>query len=176
MNHNHNNNNHNHDANGYTFQDFVPLIAIFAIIIALTIVRQLYSGWNLMGAMGDFMGFFFLIFGTFKIINWQGFVQAYRMYDIVAKRSIAYAYAYPLIEVMLGIAYLTRFMPVLTNVVALIVMGVSSIGVAQELGKEHPIACACLGDVFKVPLTYVTLGEDLLMVVMSLFMLYYLLM
>ncbi len=166
---------HNHEkmshSAGYSFKDFLPLIILFAIIIGLTTVRQAYVGWNLQGAMSDFMGFFFIIFGTFKIINWAGFVEAYRVYDIIAKRSIVYAYLYPVIELAFGVAYLTRWNPFATNLATVIVMSISAIGVARELAKGKTIICACLGTVFKVPMTYVTLIEDLLMAGMALWML-----
>lgn len=154
------------------FRDFIPLITIFVIILGLTIARQLYAGWDLRDAMSDFMGFFFIIFGGFKVINWHGFVQAYRIYDIFAQRSIAYAYAYPLIELSLGAAYLLRLDPFATNLITFVVMLVSSIGVAIELSKGKTIVCACLGDLFKLPMTYVTLLEDLLMAGMALIMLF----
>ena len=59
----------------------------------------------------------------------------------------------------------------LTNTVALVVMAVSTVGVAQSLLRGTPFQCACLGTIIKLPLSKVTLFEDLLMVVMSLIML-----
>ena len=53
-------------------------------------------------------------------------------------------------------------------------MAISSIGVAIELSKKKEIMCACLGVVFKLPMTYVTLLEDLLMAAMALIMLIHL--
>lgn len=149
---------------------FVPLIVIFSIIIVLTFLKQGQTGsWH--GAMLDFMGFFFVIFGGFKIINWKGFVESYRTYDVLAKKSEAYAYAYPLIELGLGIAYLMRFELTLTNWITVLVMGVSTIGVARALMAKRKIVCACLGAVFKIPMTKVTLLEDVLMLIMASLML-----
>ncbi len=157
--------------NNYTLNDFMPLIIIFAIIITLTLSGQLIRGWDAKSAMSDFMGFFFIIFGGFKVMNLAGFAEAYSTYDIIAKRSEWYAYAYPFIELTLGVLYLTRTFPMFTNVTTLIVMLVSSIGVAQEVAKGKDIVCACLGVVFKIPMTWVTLFEDLLMAAMALIML-----
>jgi hypothetical protein len=155
----------------YTFKDFLPLIIILGIVIGFTLVRQWISGWNVQSAMNDFMAGFFLLFGGFKILNLHGFAEAYSMYDIIAKRSTVYAYAYPFIEISLGIAYLLRLYPTPVNVITLVVMLVSSIGVAQELAQRKTITCACLGAVFKIPMTYVTLLEDVLMAAMALIML-----
>ncbi len=152
-------------------RDYLPLIAIFALIILFTLIRQFYAGPCLIMAMNDFMGSFFLIFGAFKVMNLQGFVEAYAMYDILAKRSQLYAYAYPFIELSLGIAYFVGMYSFAVNLFTLALMLVSSIGVAMELGKKEPMMCACLGVVFKVPMTYVTLFEDLLMASMALIML-----
>lgn len=169
-------NNHHHNqeqlSKKYTFKDFLPLIIIFLIIISFTLIRQWYMGWNFHNAMYDFMAAFFIIFGSFKIINWSGFADAYAIYDIIAKRSKAYAYIYPLIELFLGITYLIRWNLFVINIITLLVMIISSIGVAIELSKKRAIPCACLGVVFKLPMTYVTLTEDLLMAVMALIMLF----
>ncbi len=159
----------------YSLRNFQPLIIIFALIIAFVGLRQFIVGsWNLVRAMNDFMGAFFVIFGGFKIINWRGFVQAYKIYDLLAQQSTLYAYLYPLIELALGIAYLARLFPIATNLITFIVMLISAIGVAIELSKGKDIMCACLGVVFKLPMTYVTLLEHILMAGMSLGMLLYL--
>jgi hypothetical protein len=168
--------NHN-DANKstqsrYTVQDFLPLVIIFGIICLFTIIKQSLYGWQLAHAMTDFMGAFFIVFGSFKIINLNGFVEAYRIYDIVAQRSIVYAYIYPFIELGLGVAYLMQYQLFATNIITVILMVVSSIGVALELAKGKTIICACLGAVFKFPMTYVTLAEDILMGAMAFIMLF----
>lgn len=154
------------------FRDYLPLITIFAIIILFVVVRQFYTGPCLIMAMNDFMGSFFLIFGAFKVMNLHGFVEAYAMYDIIAKQSRTYAYVYPFIELSLGLAYIVGWYPFAVNVFTLVLMLVGSLGVALELGKKEPMMCACLGVVFKLPMTYVTLFEDLLMAGMAFVMLF----
>lgn len=160
--------------NNYTLRDFMPLIVIFFIVIILTSVSLAWKGWDLMYAMNNFMAFFFIVFGSFKVINLSGFVEAYQMYDIIAQRSTLYAFAYPFIELLLGISYLMQWLPFATNLITLTLMTVSSIGVFIKLREKETIPCACLGAVFKVPMTWVTLLEDLLMAAMALFMLSYL--
>ena len=80
-------------------------------------------------------------------------------------------FAYPFVELALGAAYLTGFRPVATNVVTLVVMGVGTVGVVKSLLARRKIRCACLGTVFNLPMSYVTLVEDLLMVAMAAVML-----
>ncbi len=66
-------------------------------------------------------------------------------------------------------------MPIATNAITYVLMLVSGIGVAIALAKGENLMCACLGMVFKLPMTYVTLFEDLLMAGMALGMLLHLL-
>ena len=158
--------------NSDSLKKFLPLIAILSVIILFTLVRQLYAGFNVYNAMLDFMAGFFIIFSIFKIINLPAFVQAYSMYDIIAQRSLSYAYAYPFIELILGICYLMRYQLTIINWITLFLMIIGSIGVVIELGKKREITCACLGAVFKIPMTHVTLAEDLVMGLMALYMIF----
>lgn len=161
-----------HDNNNlYSLQNFIPLIIIGTIIVLFTALKQYLYGISLPAAMYDCMGSFFVIFGSFKLYNLHGFVEAYRTYDIIAKRSVIYAYLYPFIELVLGFLYLTRFHLTAANWVTLCISAISSIGVAYELAQNKQIMCACLGAVFKIPMTYVTLAEDVLMGIMALIML-----
>lgn len=163
----------NHEIqNKYKIKDFLPLIIIFSIIIIFTITKAYITKiWTLHSIMNDFMAAFFLIFGSFKIINLKKFAEAYSMYDLIAKRSRLYALIYPFIELILGIGYLMRICPAFMNYFTLLLMIISAAGVANELSKGKKIMCACLGAVFKIPMTYVTLLEDLLMASMALIML-----
>ncbi len=148
--------------------DFLPLIVIFLIVFILTGIMLWRLGyWDTMSAMRYFEGFFFLIFGTFKILNWKGFVNAYSTYDIFAKQSRLYGYLYPLLELGLAAGYLFAWHLLGIAWATLILMTVSSIGVAKELRKKNQIPCACLGAVFKIPMTWVTFIEDILMVIMA---------
>ncbi|GMU19267.1 MAG: hypothetical protein AMXMBFR12_04590 [Candidatus Babeliales bacterium] len=151
-------------------KDFIPLISIISLIILFTAFRQYYSGFSWQGAMLDFMAGFFLVFGTFKLINLTEFAQAYSMYDIVARSIPAYAYLYPFIEIGLGLCYLFRYQLLVANIITLILMIIGSIGVFLALRKKEILMCACMGALFKIPMTYVTLAEDLIMGLMALTM------
>ncbi len=148
---------------------YYPLILIFSFISVVTLLIQWSQGvWNTVQWMNHFMAGFFLVFSFFKLLNLKGFADAYQTYDVVAKRSRAYAFAYPFIELGLGLAYLVGANVLATNLVTLVVMGVSSIGVIQALLKKRAIECACLGTIFNLPMTKITLFEDLLMAGMAL--------
>lgn len=151
----------------YTVKDFLPLILIFMAITALSILWVNAFSGGFMRWMEVFMGLFFVVFGLFKIFNLKGFADAYRMYDVIAMKYPKYGYVYPFIELTFGALYLLGIFSLFTNIATLFVMSISAVGVYLKLEKKEKIMCACLGVVFKVPMTWVTLTEDLLMALMA---------
>ena len=150
------------------FATYKPLLLIVGFLLGVTwLVHIKVPGRHWHEWMSDFMAGFFLVFSFFKLLNLQGFAQAYRGYDVIAAKSAAYAYAYPFIELALGVAYLIRWNPSVTHWVTLAVMLVSAAGVLNALRKRQLIECACLGTVFKLPMSKVTLIEDLSMAAMA---------
>ena len=148
-----------------TYYPLALLLAFLGGVVSLVEFRAGGFVWE--RAMSHFMAAFFLGFSFFKLLDLRGFAASYQMYDIVARRVPAYGYVYPFIELMLGVAYLTGFRPIATNVVTLVVMSVGAVGVLQSLLARRRIRCACLGTVFNLPMSTVTLVEDGLMVVMA---------
>ncbi len=153
-------------------ETYKPVLLIFAYITGITLLIQLVNGsFNWMQWMNHFMAGFFLTFSFFKLLNLSGFADSYSTYDIIAKRWRGWGFVYGFIELGLGLAFLTGFNTLLTNAVTLIVMGVSIIGVLQSILDKRKIKCACLGDVFNLPMSTITVIEDGLMILMSLIML-----
>ena len=93
------------------------------------------------------------------------------MYDLLAKRWKPWGYLYPFVELCIGVAFLIGLELMVTNAVTLLVMGVSIMGVLQSVLNKRKIKCACLGDVFNLPMSTITIIEDALMIGMSVFML-----
>ena len=118
------------------------------------------------------MAGFFLTFSFFKMLDLKGFATSYAMYDIVAKKIPAWGYIYAFLELLLGLAFAVNFEPVLTNAFTAVLMSVSLIGVLQSVFNKRKIQCACLGAVFNLPMSTVTIIEDGLMIAMSLAMLF----
>lgn len=147
---------------------YYPLLLIFAYLVGVVALLEVGTGsFEWMRAMGRFMGSFFLAFSFFKLLDLRGFVDAFRSYDVLARRVPAYGWAYPLIELLLGVAYPLGVLPVATNLVTLAVMAVGTVGVAQALLQKRRIRCACLGSVLNLPMSSVTLFEDVLMAAMA---------
>ncbi len=152
---------------------YKPILLIFGYIITATLlVEYNNNGFVWMRWMNNFMAAFFLVFSFFKLLNLKGFAESYAMYDIVAKRWSGWGYVYAFTELALGLAFLTGFNPILTNIITLVVMTISIIGVLQAVFNKQKIKCACLGDVFNLPMSTITIIEDALMIGMSAAMLF----
>src|SRR5579871_5287489 len=153
-------------------KSYYPLVLLVAYLVGLSVLPGLWSGtFHWMTAMRYFMAGFFLAFSFFKLLNPRAFADAYAMYDVVAHRWPGYGLAYPFIELALGVAYLLDLWPAVTNVVTLVVMLVGSVGVIQSLLDKRKIRCACLGTVFNLPMSTVTVIEDVGMAAMAAVML-----
>jgi cation transport ATPase len=147
---------------------YQPLLILAAYIIIVS-AGMTYVGddpsW--MTFMRWFMAGFFLSFSFFKMLDLQAFKQAYQNYDILAARCPIYGYIYPFIELILGVAYLADVMPLYTNTVTLVVMSLGLIGVTRAVFSKKTIRCACLGAVFQLPMSAVTVVENSVMIIMA---------
>eukprot|EP01041_Mallomonas_annulata_P009228 gene9228-19141_t len=149
---------------------FLPLILSFCGIFFMSHCQLKYLGLRSSDHFNRiFMGNFFVLFSAFKLNNLHGFANAYAAYDIIAKRWKPYAYAYPFLELIIGILYLTNRYAKWVNGLTLLIMSISSVGVYQALRQGKELQCACMGTWFNLPMTYVTLLEDTVMVAMALF-------
>jgi hypothetical protein len=121
--------------------------------------------------MRYFMGGFFLVFSFFKLLDLRGFADAYRSYDVVARAWPAWGFVYPFVELALGAAYVLNLNTIATNLVTLVLMLVGAVGVFKALLDKRTIRCACLGTALNLPMTTITLVEDLGMAAMAAVML-----
>ena len=150
------------------FETYKPvLLILFYISVVTVIAATSTNGFDAMLGMRVFMSGFFFAFSFFKILDLKGFADNYSSYDIIAKNYRSWGYIYAFIELGLGIAYAINFYPLMTNAVTFIVMTISIIGVLQSVLKRRKIQCACLGAVFNLPMSTVTIIEDALMIAMS---------
>ena len=155
---------------------YSPLLLIVAFILGGSVLVQIGMGSlanvSVMETMRYFMAGFFLVFSFFKLLDINAFANAYAGYDLLARRWRGWGLIYPFVELALGAAYLANFNPPLTHWATIIVMGFSAIGVIKAVASKTQIQCACLGTVFKLPMSTVTIVEDVGMVVMALLMLW----
>jgi len=154
------------------FATYQPLLLVFAYILIVTFAVEIsHDSFALDRWMPNFMAGFFIVFSFFKLLDLTGFASSYAMYDLLAKKVYAYGLIYPFIEMGLGLGYLLQWQPLLINFATLIVMGFSTVGVVLAVLKKQKIKCACLGTGFNLPMSTVTIIEDLLMVAMAMLML-----
>ncbi|HEX9679714.1 MAG TPA: MauE/DoxX family redox-associated membrane protein [Candidatus Saccharimonadales bacterium] len=145
----------------------------FASVLGLiTLTAGLAGGGELAEFLRWFMGVFLVTFSAFKFIGYNMFTLMFSGYDLLAKRSRAYARAYPFIELILGLSFMFDLLPTVRNLAVIGTMGVGSIGVIQEIyHRRRGVYCACLGNIIKLPLSSVSLVEDVAMVAMAGYML-----
>lgn len=150
------------------FKTYKPVLFIFGYLSLISLIAASGAGnFNPMTGMRVFMGGFFLTFSFFKMLDLNGFAESYSTYDIIARQTRSWGFIYAFVELFLGLAYIINFQPVITNAVTFIVMTVSIIGVLQSVLHKRKIQCACLGTVFNLPMSTVTIIEDTLMIAMS---------
>jgi hypothetical protein len=150
-----------------------PLVCLILVAAASAgaIIWSSQKGW--MSWMSYFMGFFLCQFALLKLFNPIQFADGFQMYDLIAKKSRIYALAYPFIELVLGLSYLAFFLTTATAILTILILGAGALGVILALMKGLDVRCACMGTVLDVPLSTVTLTEDLGMVAMSILLLIY---
>ncbi|MEM8951896.1 MAG: heavy-metal-associated domain-containing protein, partial [Pseudomonadota bacterium] len=144
-----------------------PLILMTGLVLLFGLALQVFRGWHGHGLMGDLMAGYFLLFGALKVMNRRAFSAAYARYDLLAGRSAAYAAAYPFLEVGMGIIYLIQPEALLLNLFVGVLMLEKAWSVNKALGKGQSLQCACLGGFFSIPISKVTVFEDLLMALMA---------
>jgi len=151
-------------------QQLKPLLLILLYISVASVLLN-YNDWDLSGFMLDFMGLFYIVFSFFKMLDLKGFPESFQMYDPLAKRVPIYGWVYPFLETALGLMFLMRFEIKIALIVTLVVLGITTIGVAKTLLDKKSIRCACLGTALKLPMTEATFIENTIMIVMAIVML-----
>ena len=151
------------DGRGKSISEYWPLLAL----IGVSALAALALSARGIPAMAAFMGVFLIFFSLLKIFDLKGFQRGFKMYDLLARRFSDYALIYPFIELGLGLAYLAGIAPAVTQSITIIVFGFGTLGVISALRRGLDIDCPCMGSILSVPLSTVTLTEDLAMVIMA---------
>lgn len=144
---------------------YYPLFLIIGLCAAIAFAS---ASW-----MMGFMAAFYIAFGAFKLLDIPAFARSYARYDIVAKHVPLWGYVYPFLELGLGFAFLFYFQITAVTWIALITSLVGAVGVIQSVSRGETIQCACLGTVFQLPMSTVTIVENLGMAAMAAWMLYF---
>jgi copper chaperone CopZ len=166
------------EAIGVDFQQYKPL---FLILFYLTIVSILASFhhfsldtplvWNIKEILHHFMTGFFLVFSFFKLLDVKAFSMSFKNYDIIASKIPFYGTLYPYIELGLGIACLLTFNLPAVYIFDIVLMSIGLIGVVKSNLEKKVIQCACLGTVFNLPMSKITIIENTIMIAVGILLL-----
>lgn len=152
--------------------DYLPLIVILLLSALMAgALLAFVQRWDTMRFMHLYMGFFLCILAMFKFFDLPGFSDGFQMYDLLAHRLRAYADVYPFLELGLGLAYLSEISLIPTYIATIALMSFSAAGVIRSVTRGLDIHCACMGTVLKVPLSTVSILENVGMAVMAAVML-----
>lgn len=147
---------------------------ILILFVYLGLASVLYGCLTDKNPMTFLMGLFFITFSFFKIIHLPEFNTSFKKYDLIAKHIPYYGWVYPFIEVVLGVLFLSNLYIFEVSIIVVIILTSTNIGVINVLKKGQIIECACLGVVFGIPLSNITLFENAIMIIMALFQIYFL--
>jgi len=121
------------------------------------------------------MGTIFLVLGLLKLTDLRSFSNIFSKYDVVAKRVPVYGYLYPFLEIMIGLSLFVKDyrVPAYKTIIVLMTIGLFGIfGIMVSKGSTLRLRCGCMGSLLHVPLSYVTISENLVMIAMSSYLLF----
>ena len=153
---------------------YTPVIAVFAVAAALAVSLSLfvYEAPLTVRAGEWFVAFSMAMLAMLKLQDVEQFSTMFVGYDLLGRRFVPYAYAYPFLEATAAVLMAGRILPWLSIPIALFIgtVGAASVFYAVYIQKRS-IKCACVGGSGNVPLGFVSLSENLAMIGMGLWML-----
>jgi len=108
-----------------------------------------------------------LAFGILQTLALTRAAAMLRQYDPLARKFRLYSYAYPLIQLGFGFAYLLWLSPIIVNLLAMLFVGINTLGVIEVLVQKKKVRCGCLGLALNAPVSFVTLAENVFMLLMA---------
>ncbi len=155
---------------GSKLKTYKPLILIFTYIILTTLSYQLYQReFHFHLFMNHIMAGFFIGLSFFKFLDLKSFAESFSGYDPIAKNVSLYGSAYPFIEFALGLMFISGVGLNIANTVTIIVLSATTFGVIRQLRRKVKIQCACAGSGFNLPLSSVTVFENVIMIFMAMY-------
>lgn len=155
---------------GETYQ---PVLAVFAVtfLMALTTCWALQGGLEVIRVLELFIAFSMCVLGILKLQDLQSFATGFVQYDLVAQRYVPYSNVYPFVEAGAGILMIAGLFTWVAAPAALIVSTIGAISVFKAVYiQKRDLSCACVGGGSSVPLGFISLTENLMMMTMSIWM------
>ncbi|MFT4074587.1 MAG: glutaredoxin [Asticcacaulis sp.] len=153
---------------------YQPVIAVFAVtaLLALAVSYAALGTPFTLRAAEWFISFSMVVLAILKLQNVETFSTMFLNYDLLAKRWVRYGYIYPFAEAGAGLLMAAHALNWLSIPLALFIglIGAVSVFKAVYIDKRE-LKCACVGGDSHVPLGFVSLTENLMMVAMAIWML-----
>lgn len=151
-----------------------PVIAVFAMtaLMALATSQATFGTPLTAMALQWFIAFSMCVLAILKLQDIDSFSTMFLNYDLLAQRWVPYGYVYPFAEAAAGILMIAGVANWLSIPVALFIGGIGAVSVFKAVYIEkRELKCACVGGSSNVPLGFVSLTENVMMVAMALWML-----
>lgn len=159
---------HVRDPNATSYR---PVIAVFGVALLMAGASLLAAGDGRLeaGALAQrFIAFSMCVLALLKLQDVESFSTMFLNYDLLARRHVPYAYAYPFAELLAGVLMAAHALPAVSVPVALFVGTVGAVSVLKAVYiDKRALKCACVGGNSSVPLGFVSLTENLMMVGMA---------
>lgn len=150
-----------------------PVIYLFAVAAATAVALSIgFLGAITWQTLGWFISVSMILLGMQKLRDIEGFTTMFLNYDLLARQWVPYAYVYPWVETVAGILMTGMLLTWLAAPAALFIATVGAISVFKAVYiDKRELKCACVGSNSNVPLGFVSLTENLMMIGMSVVML-----
>jgi glutaredoxin len=152
---------------------YKPVIALFlvAALMAIGITWLTLQTVFVERTVEWFISISMVLLGLQKLQDVERFATMFLNYDLLAQRWIRYGYVYPFVETGAGLLMMAGVMTWLSAPAALIVASIGAISVFKAVYiDKRELICACVGGDSKVPLGFVSLTENLMMIGMAVWM------
>jgi uncharacterized membrane protein YphA (DoxX/SURF4 family) len=119
-----------------------------------------------------FISISMVLLGLQKLQDVERFATMFLNYDLLAQRWVRYGYVYPFVETGAGLLMMAGVLTWLSAPAALVVAGIGAVSVFKAVYiDKRELKCACVGGDSNVPLGFVSLTENLMMIGMAAWML-----
>lgn len=152
---------------------YQPVLAIFAVsaLMALAVSWAVFETVFTFRALEWFVGIAMTVLGVQKLQDLESFSSMFLNYDLLSRRWVRYAYLYPFGETGAGILMIAGALTWLSAPVALFIGTIGAVSVFKAVYIDRrELKCACVGGGSKVPLGFLSLSENLAMIVMGIWM------
>lgn len=153
---------------------YTPVLVVFAVtaLMAMAVSHASLGSPFTVRAAEWFIGLTMMALAMLKLQSLERFSAMFLNYDLLAKRWIPYGYIYPFAELGAGTLMVAGALTWLSAPVALFIGGVGAVSVFKAVYLDRrELKCACVGGDSNVPLGFVSLTENLLMIAMAVWML-----